>query len=351
VWLNRGSEAVPVLEKKLEEDPYCVDVLQSLARSHGSAGTFERAVQLIDRAIDLRPNSGILFFDKGQILARANRNEEALDAVEQAAALFSPEEHQAAAIERARLLVKMKRFPEALEALDPFLAKGQLVPGIFSIYGAALGNEDRSSEALEYFNKATNAFENDSVSWGNKGILLCNLGKYEEALNALDRSLALNPTQKRLPYFRCDALLKTNQHALAVESSTPEDLSHNLLHRLITIANLAPKQGDLQQQLSELESAHDSEGWRNAFVGGLTEFANLVASSDEKENIDGLQIWNSALRELFAGQQRFSILLNLFDVLTRVKVFNDRKSLLELPREQRLLLVGEKREHDLLNSK
>ena len=35
------------------------------------------------------------------------------------------------------------------------------------------------------------------------------------------------------------------------------------------------------------------------------------------------------------------ILLKLFDVLTRFKVFDDKKALLELPREQRLLLMGD----------
>jgi hypothetical protein len=52
---------------------------------------------------------------------------------------------------------------------------------------------------------------------------------------------------------------------------------------------------------------------------------------------------------LFADQKDFSILVKLFDVIARVKILGDRKALLELPREQRLLLIGEKDEEEFLN--
>jgi hypothetical protein len=69
--------------------------------------------------------------------------------------------------------------------------------------------------------------------------------------------------------------------------------------------------------------------------------ATRQLDKEEAKSIDQLQTWNTALRELFSTEQKFSILLKLFDVLTRFKVFNDKKALLELPREQRLLLMGE----------
>lgn len=341
MYMSRLAEAVPILEKKLGEDPYSVDVLQSLARAHAGAGSVERALQLVDRAIDLRPNKSILFVDKGQMLARANRNEEAVDAFEQAA-LLSPE-YPAVPIEKARVFLKMEKPQAAREALGPFVAKGNIIPRIFSLYGSALAFEEKHSEALEYFDKGTQAFENDWACWGNKGIVLCKLGKYGDAIDALDRSLALNPDgQRSRLHFRCEALLETKQYALASGTASAEVLSHNIFHQLLKISNDHPRQGKLQQLLLDLKDADNSSAWRNAFAGGLTEFASCLAGQPKPGDIEEVPIWNAALHELFSTEEEFSILLKLFDVLTRVRAFGDEKALLELPREQRLLLVGKK---------
>lgn len=350
IWLEQGEELIPILEKRLEEQPYNVDTLRNLSRAYMATESAERAEQLLDRAIDLSPNSGLLLLDKGQLLVKENRNREALDAFEQAA-VFEPTLRPDIAVERAGVLIQMNEFKAAREALFPFLSKGKQIPGMFFYYGAAFAYEEDLKKALEYFDKAARAFERDAAAWGNKGIALCKLRKYEEALIALDRSLALNPGQKSLLHSRCEALLETKQYASAVEEASPETVSHNIFHQLLKVLNSHPKQGTLQQELLRLKNAHDSEAWENAFIGGLTEFASLAAGFRERKDLDDLQVWNSALQELFAGQQKLSILLNLFDVLVRVRVLNDRKALLELPREQRLLLVGEKEEEDFLNSK
>ncbi len=181
------------------------------------------------------------------------------------------------------------------------------------------------------------------------GIALCTLGRYHEALEPLNKSAALIPDQPRLLRWRCEAFVKTKQYGLAVATAPPEILSHCVFHEILDLLNAHPKQGKLQQDLLKLRNVHDSVTWRNAFLGGLTEYASFAKDLEPSDVVEGLQIWNSAIQELFAGEPSFSILLKLFDVLTRVKVFDDRKALLELPREQRLLIIGEKEEPDFLN--
>jgi hypothetical protein len=67
---------------------------------------------------------------------------------------------------------------------------------------------------------------------------------------------------------------------------------------------------------------------------------NLQGFASEQTDFKDLEVWNQALQELFAHADDFSILLKMFDILTRFKVFGDTKALLELPREQRLLITG-----------
>jgi tetratricopeptide (TPR) repeat protein len=348
IWLERGLETIPILEEAIGRDPHNVDILRSLANAHGNAGSKERALELLDRAIALSPNQGVLYVDKGQLLRSANQSEAALVTFAQAVNIDRVLE-PFVATEKALVLLNLKQFGAAREALTPFLSNGEKIPGIFYLNALALANEEKLTEALECFDKAVRAFANDSNAWGYKGILLHNMERYEEALEALNRSLTLDPKNTQFLYYRCEALLKTRQYETALETVTPEDLSHTIFHRLLDIMNSHPKQGQLQQKLLELKNTHDSEAWQNAFLGGLTEMGSLAADFKEPDDIADLLIWNSTLKELFANQKHFSILLNLFDVLTRIKALNDRKALLELPREQRLLLVGEKDEEDFLN--
>jgi Flp pilus assembly protein TadD len=347
IWLDRGEEAAPVLERQLEQHPGNVEALRALAFIRGNSGSSERAEELLDRAISLNPNSGILFLDKGDLLARAKRDHEALEAYD-SAAFLDADLLPVIAVHKARALVRLEEFEAACEVLSPHLDEGELIEGIFYIYGLALANQKRVAEALEYFDKAVAAFENDAFAWRRKGAAMCSLGMYEQAIGALDRSLVLAPADERSLHYRGEALLAMKRYSEAVETLPPESLSHNIFHEVLKIVNSRPKQGSLQQQLSELQRAHDSAVWRDAFLGGLVELASVGAKFDNPEKVGYLQIWNDALHELFADQQQFSILLTLFEVLTRVKVHGDRKALLELPREQRLLLIG--RDEDSLGT-
>jgi tetratricopeptide (TPR) repeat protein len=338
-WLGRSAEAIPFLEKKLQEKPQDAKLLQALARAHGFAGDRERALHLFDRALEVQPNSAALFMDKGQVLYALDRFSEALAAFDQAEFI---DRDYAQNTEKAKTLIAMETYSGARKALSPLLRNGRRIPDVFRLFGIAWLNEGNPEQALKYFDKATVAFENDPVAWSNKGTALCELGKYPEALPALNRSLELDPHMKRARYCLCQALIETRQYAKAVEVATPEDLAHNIFHQLLKIANSKPKQGKVQQELLQLQDLNESEAWRTAFIGALTEFAGSAAQLQEEGDIKQLPIWNAALRELFADELRFSLIVPLFDVVTRWKVFKDEKALLELPLEQRQLLIGER---------
>jgi len=347
--LDKESEAIPALEDAFEQDPQNVQILRWLAILLGRSGSVARAHELLDRAIALDPDRGILFLDKGLMLSDAERNEEALGAYEQAV-FCEPRLAPIIAVHKARVLMRIKQFEAVRKALSPFLSTGQNAPGAFYFYAISLAEEEKFEEAAEYFEKAVRANEYDLPAWGNLGIMLCELGQHKKAIEAFDRVLASDPAPPKLFLsHRCGALLATKQYQIAVETVPPELLSHRIFHWLLDIMNAHPKQGKLQQELLDIQNAHNSKAWQNAFVGSLTELASFAKDFGTREELDNLQVWNSAMQELFADQKDFSILSKLFDVLTKVKVFDDRKALLELPREQRLLIINEKEEEDFLN--
>ena len=343
VWLDKEEEAIPVLEKVVDRSSDDVEAIRSLASAHTAAGSTERARELLDHAISIDPDNATLFIDKAQLLEKSDQYEEALKAFDKAVSLdhdYKP----FVAVDRSRTLGRMGKFGAAREAVFPFLSIGKIIPGIFYYYGAALASENKLGEALAYFDKAIEAFEFDSNAWGTKGVMLCRLGKYTEALDALRRSITLDPTRD-LSHPYCQALLETGQYAEALRCLAPEVLAHGVFHQLLDILNAHLKQDTLRRKLRDLNAAHHSKAWQDAFLHGLTELASFAAANfAAPEDMTDLKTWNSALKESFANRKRFSILLKLFDVLTRMRAFNDRKALLELPREQRLLLIPEGQE-------
>jgi len=347
-YLRRESDAIPTMEGILTHNERNVQILRSLALLHFGAGSAARAEELINRAIELEPRQGMLLFDKAQILAHTNRQKEAIELFGQAA-LCDSSLGGLVALHKARLFMQMDKFEDLCETLSPYLTSGGRPSEVDSLFGVGLLGLGKTKDALEYFHKAVKVNENDSLAWGNMGIAYCNMGKYKPALDAFDRVLSLAPSIRQpITFYRLESLLGTNQYEVALETATPEDLSHSVFHRLLRILNSHPKQGKLQQELLRLKSAHESTAWQKAFIGGLIEVASFFKDLDSSEDLKDLGTWNSAIQELFANESSLLILLKLFDVLTRVKVFNDRKALLELPREQRLLLVSEKEEEEFL---
>lgn len=339
VWLDRGAEAVPILEHELAKHAGNVELLRSLASAHANAGSVELAEQYLDRAIEASPRSGYLMYQKALLLVQTDRLKEALSACEEAVA-FDPDLGRIIAVEKSRIFLKTREFQRIDDVLSPFIKEKVVMPEMLVLYGISLVEQSEGAEGLKYFEMATASCPNYLYAWVNKGILLCRLERYNDALVALTHALSLNPSSEMLQHYRCGALIKTHQYALAAQTASAGDLTHNLFHELLAISNSRPKQGKLQEQLLKLKDADESESWQSAFLGGLVEFASFAASNfKSRKDFADLQRWNEALSELFSDEAAYSMLLKLFDVLTRVKVLNDRKALLELPREQRLLLI------------
>jgi tetratricopeptide (TPR) repeat protein len=59
--------------------------------------------------------------------------------------------------------------------------------------GIALGNLGKYDEAIQAFNKAIEINPRNESTWISKGVALGNLGKYGEAVQAFDRAIEINP--------------------------------------------------------------------------------------------------------------------------------------------------------------
>ena len=63
--------------------------------------------------------------------------------------------------------------------------------------GKKLLNEAKFEEALGYFEQALLLDQTDPELWNNKGVALRSMGRYDEALECFNKSLELDPRDKR----------------------------------------------------------------------------------------------------------------------------------------------------------
>ena len=70
----------------------------------------------------------------------------------------------------------------------------------------------RYEEALQAIDKALELNPDYSDAWYNKGVALRKLGRYEEALQAIDKALKLKPDDFDAWYNKCVALRKLGRY-------------------------------------------------------------------------------------------------------------------------------------------
>jgi len=105
----------------------------------------------------------------------------------------------------------LKRYEEALAALEQAL---RLDPNEAPAYigrGAVLLNLKRYEEALAAFDQTIRFDPNDALAYTAKGIALRNLKRYEEALAAYEQALRLDPTDTDA-YNSKEKLLRMLEH-------------------------------------------------------------------------------------------------------------------------------------------
>ena len=59
--------------------------------------------------------------------------------------------------------------------------------------GLALGEQGKYDEAMEAFDEAISLNPNYALAWYNKGVVLDNQGKYGEAIQAYNEAIRLDP--------------------------------------------------------------------------------------------------------------------------------------------------------------
>jgi tetratricopeptide (TPR) repeat protein len=188
---GRVAEARAVYERLLAANAQDFDATHLLGVVCIQMGELERAVELLERAARLDPQSSAVYANLGAALNELKRHAAALEASDKALALDPGA--IAACSNRGNALMALGRHAEALATYDAALAQtANYAEGWFN-RGLALRWLVRPKEALESFEQAIRLKPDYYQALSNRGALLVALADCGRALESFDAAIALRP--------------------------------------------------------------------------------------------------------------------------------------------------------------
>ena len=201
---GRLDEARPLYEQILAADPDNAEALHLLGYLWFQKGEAARAVQLISRAIELKPSNPGYRYNRALILQQTGKFDAAAADFQQVAALAPADVGAWEGL--GETLLTLGRAEEALQAYDSALALQPASAELNSNRGVALRVIGRLDEALIAQDRALAADPRYSEGWSNRGNVLKDLGRLDEALESFDRALAVNPKMVQAMVNRANVL-------------------------------------------------------------------------------------------------------------------------------------------------
>jgi tetratricopeptide (TPR) repeat protein len=201
--------------------------LATLGASLARLGRQEEALQVFDKAVQLKPDDADLWWQMGSALSDASRLPEALLCFRHAVELDPG--HGEAAYRAGVLLQEEQRFDEALAYLDRSADAQPDHSPTFAMRGFVRASLKRYEEAIGDYELAIRLGPDNEETFSNLGNAFRALGQLEMALVWYDRSLALKPTianatNRALTLNELGRFLEARvayQHAMSIDPTNP----------------------------------------------------------------------------------------------------------------------------------
>lgn len=225
------DESIQWYEKAIKDDPKA-DYLRALGTVFVAKGDFQRAVEVLERAVKKAPNYPDYQSDLGAAYFRQGRYEEAMISFREAIRLnpgYANAHNNLAFVYRKKAMFKEadKEIAEAIR-LDPAHAVAEYAMGLSYYHGGMFSDfrqpmmiDARSLGDLYYFQEG-----------------------YGEALACYQKALKVHPRYADIHFCIGQTLLKMNRKKEAREA-------------FVRAVELNPRYEDAQKALTEIERSHD----------------------------------------------------------------------------------------------
>ncbi|HWR00431.1 MAG TPA: tetratricopeptide repeat protein [Chlorobaculum sp.] len=185
------DQAQALYAEVLESVPDHADALHLSGVAAAQTGNHLKAVELIGKAIALRPGEAVFHCNKGIALNGLGEFDKAVASFDNAIAV--KEDFPEAYYHRGNALKQLKSFEKAIASYDRATAiKADFYLAHFN-RGNALWELDKYEAALESYDRAIAIKPDFAEAYSNRGVLLQQMNAFLAALESFDNAIAIKP--------------------------------------------------------------------------------------------------------------------------------------------------------------
>jgi tetratricopeptide (TPR) repeat protein len=205
IWLSEENFWEAILDKF----PNSSVAQNSMGGVYIKSGNYPTAMQYVDKAIEIDPNNYKAWYNKGVISMRQLQVEPAIMALNKCIAI-NP--YSKALFTRAMIEEQTHNPEPALADINKVLEQQPDYARAYYIKGSCLEQQNKLSEAMQYYNSAILYDDREPVFYMHKGIVNIKTRKNNEAIADLDKAITLQSRMGEAYYWRgvAKANLKQN---------------------------------------------------------------------------------------------------------------------------------------------
>ncbi len=213
--LGRYPESLASFETILTGDPDNAPALNGKGLALVGLGHNEEAIETFSAAIRCAPNSSLYLYNRALTLRAQQRLQDALDDLDKA--LIIDAEFLEASLQKAEILHELGRWDESWQALAAAGISDPARPEIACCRGLLLESQGDLNGALMALEQCLTSFPDDRRALGHKGLVLMELGRYDEAILCFNAVLAQGENPE-IAYRRACIYAQQGQVRKAVQS-------------------------------------------------------------------------------------------------------------------------------------
>jgi tetratricopeptide (TPR) repeat protein len=188
---GRPQEALQVFEKAVQLKPDAADLWRHLANIHVELNHADQALQCFQRILQLSPRDRDAAYNRGSLLLQTARLEEAVSCFD-LCEHWQPD-HWPTLQKRALALYGLERFEEALVDIERAYALDPTQADVCNNAAVFLQRLGRYEEALPWFDRALERRPDYPSASTNKAATLTNLHRFAESLAVYDETVVRHP--------------------------------------------------------------------------------------------------------------------------------------------------------------
>jgi protein O-GlcNAc transferase len=203
------QQAESIYRQILQVAPDNAEVLHLLGVVFAQAKAFDKAIELINKAIALNDTVPNFYSSLGIALSGQKKLEQAIDCFKRVIDLEP--NHQEAHYNLGNIYLHQDKLVEAAHHYQQFLAINPSDAMVHNSLGVVQYKQGKTAEAVTCYQSAIDLNSNDASLYHNLGNALSALGKFSEAITNYQHALKITPNDAQLYKHLGNALRSLNQ--------------------------------------------------------------------------------------------------------------------------------------------